>query len=106
MQSATARFTSTTGEPVSPSQLLVQVGYAYPVGGLRCLSSGVAGRDPSLERVLAKLGPDRLRPFQSGQAAHDVHRIPARPVLIKQQDRRPVLSHARCQARRLQLHER
>jgi hypothetical protein len=49
-----------------PSQLLVQIGYACPIGGLRCLSSGVAGRDPSLEGVRAQLGRTRFRPFQSG----------------------------------------
>ena len=48
----------------------------------------------------------RIRALQRGEPAADQHPVPARAVLVEQQDRRAVGPDARASARRLQLHQR
>jgi hypothetical protein len=54
----------------------------------------VASRNRRLQSVRAELSRQRLGPIQRGEATRDVHRIPLRAILIKQQDRRPVIGDA------------
>src|SRR5213080_3318803 len=81
MAYATARFSSTMG-------------------------AGVAGRDGRLERVRAQGAGELLGPFERREAATDEEPVPARAILIEQQDRLPRRTDPRLEARCLDLHQR
>jgi hypothetical protein len=66
----------------------------------------VAGRDRGLQHVVAIRTAESLRAIQGRQPALDQEPIPARPILIEQQDRATIGRGARRGARGLQLHQR
>ena len=66
----------------------------------------VAGGDGGLERVRTQGAAELLRAPERGQAALDEDPVPARAVLVEEQDRLPRRAGARPEARSLQLQER
>src|SRR3546814_9302269 len=66
----------------------------------------MAGRDRRLQRVVAVGAAERLGTLQRGQPAADQQPVPVCAVLLEQQDRFAVRSHARLAARGLQFHQR
>ena len=68
--------------------------------------AGVAGGDRGLQRVGAAGAAERLGALERGEAAADEQLIPARAVLIEQQDRLARRADARAEPRRLDLHQR
>ena len=94
------------GRRRAPGQDAVQLRDARPVRLLGRPRARVTGRDRALERVRAVGAPERLGPRQRRQPAPDEQRIPARAVLVEQQDRLSRRPRARARARRLDLHQR
>ena len=72
-------------------------------GGAR---SRVAGGDRGLQRVRAERAAELLGALERGETATDEELIPARAVLIEEQDRLSRRADARPRARRLDLHQR
>jgi len=66
----------------------------------------VTRRDRGLERVRAVRAAERLRPLERREPATDEEPVPARTVLVRQQDGLAAGSDARVEPRRLDLHQR
>src|SRR3546814_6177170 len=66
----------------------------------------MAGRDRRLQRVVAVGAAERLGTLQRGQPAADQQPVPVCAVLLEQQDRFAVRSHASLAARGLQFQQR
>ena len=81
---ATARFSSTTGDGARRASTRVQRGDALPVGGRPRRGAGVHCGDGRLHAVRARR-PDAPRPSQLGLALGDAAPVPAGPVLVLQQ---------------------
>ena len=103
---ATARFSSTTGDGDTVDQHPVERGDPGPVGLVRGHRPGMAGRDRRLQRVRAEVAAERLHPLQRGQPAPDQQPVPAPPVLVGQQHRRAVRAGPGRQPGGLDLHQR
>src|SRR5215207_5881213 len=74
---------------------------AHPVGVLRRPGARVAGGDRGLQRVRADGAARRVRALQGGEPAANEHPVPARAVLVEQEDRLAVRPDPRAAARRL-----
>src|SRR5262249_36938606 len=66
----------------------------------------VTGGDRGLQGIRAERAAERLGPLERRQATTDEELIPARAVLIEQQDRLSRRADPRPRARRLDLHQR
>ena len=66
----------------------------------------VAGGDRGLQRVRPERAAELLGARERGEAAADEQLVPARAVLVEQQDRLARRPDARAEARRLDLHQR
>ena len=99
MATATARFSSTTGDGVSSDERVVERGDARPVRLRGRARPGVAGGDGGLQRVGARRAAQRLGARQRGQAAADQELVPAPAVLVEQQDRARPTARVRARAR-------
>ena len=63
-------------------------------------------RDRRLQRVRTKRAAEFFRAIECGQSAVNQQLIPARSILIEQQDRLAVRADSRVRSRRMQLHQR
>ena len=94
---ATARFSSTTGDGATCAERVVERGDARPVGLLGGAGARVAGGDRGLQRVRARRAAEPLGALERGQPAADQQLVPARAVLVEQQDRLARRADARAQ---------
>ena len=76
-----------------------------PVGRLPGCRPSVAGGDGRLQSI-GPGGVERTGALEAGQAARDARAVPARAVLLGEQDELAVGVGARRRARGLQLHQR
>src|SRR5207248_10816868 len=90
---------------VDVGELLVERDNAGPIRVLGRPRSGVAGGDRSLQRIGAGRVAELLGAAERREPAPDEKLIPARAVLIEQQDGRAIRTGTRPQARRLDLHQ-
>ena len=84
---ATARFSSTTGDGATCRELRVERRDARPVGLVRCARARMTRGDRRLQRVRAARAAQLLGALERREPAADEQLIPVRPVLIEQQDR-------------------
>jgi hypothetical protein len=105
MATATARFSSTTGEGAM-HQRGVQRSDARPVRLSRAGRPRVAGGDGRLQGIGAAQAAEPLGSLQRREAATDEERVPARAILVQQQHGLSRGAGPRAQPRGLDLHER
>ena len=65
----------------------------------------MARGDRRLQRVRAQRATEALRALERGEAAADQQPVPARAVLVREEDRLPRRPDPRPQPRRLDLHQ-
>ena len=82
---ATARFSSTTGDGLDAQQHVVEPDDLRPVGRGGGRRLGVHRRDRRLQRVGAE-APRRQRPLDERRALGDLLAVPQRAVLVVEQD--------------------
>ena len=99
-------MSSTTGDGATLGQRVVERRDARPVGLLGRARPRVAGGDRGLQRVRPERAAERLGALERREAAADEQLVPARAVLIEQQDRLARRPDPRAQPRRLDLHQR
>ena len=87
MATATARFSSTTGDGARCDERLVEGRDAGPVGFVCRARARVAGGDRRLKRVGTERAAKRLGALQRRQSAADEQLIPERAVLFEEDDR-------------------
>ena len=103
---ATARFSSTTGDCGGLDEPVVQGNDPGPVRLLHRWRPGVAGRDLGLQRVRTERALQRLRASQRGETASDEQLVPAGAVLVREEDGLAGRTEACASARGVNLHQR
>jgi hypothetical protein len=88
------------------TQFVVQSSDPRPVGVSRRNRSRMTSRNRSLNRIGPVRSAEPFGPLECGQATPDQQSIPARTILIEQQDGLAGRIHARFGARCLNLHQR
>ncbi len=106
MATATARFSSTTGEWRELGKFRVKLHDPHPFRLLCGGRSRVASGDGSLQCVWSPASAELSGAIERRETAPDEELIPARAVLIEQQNRLSRRANSRSRARRLNLHER